>query len=434
MMINVEDENFCIACKVIQTHFANKIIHNYHFINYGKLAQQYHIVSFTFAPSIHNMHSQLESLPYFSQALLYGPVAILALLALIQLFYFLFVQLRLAMYKSTFTASTKPPVSVIVCARNEFDNLEKHLPSLLNQDYPKYQVVVVNDCSWDNSAKYLEQMATLHSHLKIVTIKEQEKYRHGKKFALTLGIKAAEHETLLLTDADCTPASTNWITETMACYQHDTNAVLGYGAYEKKPGFLNALIRFDTAANASLFLSQAIRGKAYMGVGRNLSYHKKIFFDNKGFANHQHLLSGDDDLFINDISSQSKIEVCVNPDAFTYSVPKQTFGAWFTQKVRHVSTSKSYKTRDQRFLATYHLTHILFWLCAIVLLAFQYQWQLVLAIIGLRLLLQWLVVGNCFARLKENNIIWLIPIFDFIFVFIYPFVSLRSRFYKNKTW
>ncbi|MEY3399319.1 MAG: hypothetical protein RL220_1913, partial [Bacteroidota bacterium] len=98
------------------------------------------------------------------------------------------------------------PVSVIICARNEEKNLREHIPVLMEQDYPEFEVIVVNDSSWDDTDAILNAFHVHYPNLRIVTLDEEKQNLQGKKFALTLGIKAAKYDTILLTDADCVPA------------------------------------------------------------------------------------------------------------------------------------------------------------------------------------------------------------------------------------
>ena len=187
------------------------------------------------------------------------------------------------------------------------------MPRIFEQDYPHFEVVVVNDCSWDNTSDLLKEFGLKHSNLKIVTIKEDDTYSHGKKVALMMGIKGATHEHMLLTDADCRPNSKEWLRNMMQHFTGETEIVLGYGAYEKQGGFLNKIIRYDTFMIALQYLSFALAGKTYMGIGRNLAYKKSLFFKMKGFASHYHIESGDDDLVVNEAATKqnSKIELII---------------------------------------------------------------------------------------------------------------------------
>ncbi|MFM7767191.1 MAG: glycosyltransferase, partial [Bacteroidota bacterium] len=341
-------------------------------------------------------------------------VAIGAVALLIQFGHLFFRFARVAFHKPSNLNNSIEPVSVIICARNELKNLQQFLDSVLNQNYPEYQVVVVNDCSWDESEKYLDEMAIKYPQLKIVTIREQEKYIHGKKFAVSLGVKAAAHDLLLLTDADCKPVSPDWINRMASAYMSGTEIVVGYGAYMKYGGFLNRLIRFDTVFSAIQYLSAAMAGKAYMGVGRNLSYRKSLFFKNKGFAKHNHILSGDDDLFVNETARKDNVMVQMHPDSFTLSVPQNSFGAWFRQKRRHQSTSAHYKSVHRLQIGSLFFSHLVYMLVTALLLAVGFQPYWVIGVFGFWLLARMIIFGMSMKKLGELDNLWMLPIFDFV--------------------
>jgi poly-beta-1,6-N-acetyl-D-glucosamine synthase len=378
----------------------------------------------------------LIHLPLYMNLTLLGEILLIlfSVCALIQLLYLVFQLPAVGFSMDNKGQAVQQPVSVIICARNELKNLRTFLPSILEQDYPKYQVVVVNDCSWDESAKYLEEMADAYPHLKIVTIKEQEKYPHGKKLALTLGIKGADHELLLMTDADCKPASSTWIKETVSQFTEGKDIVIGYGAYQKENGLLNKWIRFDTVYNALFFLGRAMKGKAYMGVGRNLAYRKSLFFANKGFANHYHIMSGDDDLFVNETATTKNTSVSLSPESFTYSKPKTSWTTWMHQKRRHMSTGVYYNGRDQRYLGAWFLSLSGFYIFAIILIILKQYPEVIVSMFAIRLIIQMIVFGKGMQKLKENDLIWLTPLFDAFTAFSYPVLSVSSLVIKTKTW
>ena len=223
------------------------------------------------------------------------------LITLIQVFYHLFFFTRLAVYKAGAKLSSRThPVSVIICARDEAANLSVNLPGSLVQQYPTtHEVIVVDDNSFDDTKYLLEELAKEFRQLHVVELKQEAKMIPGKKFPLSMGIKAAKYEIVLLTDADCVPATENWIASMQEAYDDNIEIVLGYGAYHKKKGLLNKIIRWETFHTAIQYFSYALAGKPYMGVGRNLSYKRSVFFRHKGFSSHHHVQSGDDDLFIN---------------------------------------------------------------------------------------------------------------------------------------
>ena len=366
------------------------------------------------------------------------PFLILGLLGatlLVQLYYLLIEFSAVGFAKTRKSDIEKlPPVSVIICARNELKNLRAFLPSILEQDYPKFQVVVVNDCSWDESSKYLEEMEDAYKVLKVVSIHEQEKYQHGKKFALTLGIKGAEFEHLLFTDADCKPADNQWIKSMVSTLSERKELVIGYGAYMKEPGFLNKWIRFDTAQNALMFLSRAKRGKAYMGVGRNLGYLKSLFFKNKGYANHYHLMSGDDDLFVNETATSTNVSVELDPSSFTYSKPKTSLSTWIWQKKRHMSTGKYYRFRDKLLIGLFFGSQSLFWVLILVASFMKLSTELIVFMASIRLAIQMFIYWRGFKKLGETDLVLLVPFFDIIIAFVYPLLAISNLFVKTKSW
>ena len=371
-------------------------------------------------------------MPEWMQLVIWG---LLCCTFLIQLYYLVIEFSGVGFSKPDKSETTVlPPVSVVICARNELKNLRNFLPSVLEQEYPTYQVVVVNDCSWDESSKYLEEMADAYPHLKIVTLEEQEKYQHGKKFALSLGIKGAAHEHLLFTDADCKPAGKDWITSVMQCFAPDKEIVVSYGAYIKKSGLLNKWIRFDTAQNALLYLSRAKKGKAYMGVGRNLAYIKSLFFRNKGFASHYHLMSGDDDLFVNETANKKNVSVALNSSAFTFSKPKTSLYTWVFQKKRHMSTGSYYRGRDRRLIGLFYASQFIFWIAVIAALLLKLNYQIVVGMVVTRLIVQMLIYWRGFKKLGETDLLILVPFFDLTVAIAYPLLAVSNLFIKTKSW
>ncbi|MFW5820149.1 MAG: glycosyltransferase family 2 protein, partial [Bacteroidota bacterium] len=224
-----------------------------------------------------------------------------------------------------------------------------------------------------------------YKNLKICTIKKDQKFTHGKKLALTIGIKSSRHDILLLTDADCAISSNNWIKYMARNYQDKKEIVLGVGLYKKRKGLLNLLIRYETVFIAMQYISMAKIGKPYMGVGRNLSYKKSLFFNNRGFASHLKLESGDDDLFISEVSNKSNTCVENHPESFTWSEPETTFRNWLRQKRRHLTTGKFYQQSVKRILGLEYLSRILLFISFILLLLrFEYiLFPLIVYILGL---------------------------------------------------
>lgn len=354
---------------------------------------------------------------------------------LIQLGIHLIRFVRVSAYKLKPHPVNYPPVSVVICARNAEENLRQFLPDVLAQEYPKFEVVVVNDCSWDESQKYLESLQESHPNLVIREIREVEGREHGKKFALTIGIKAAKYETLLLTDSDCKPTSSDWITHMMNGFGEGKSIVLGYGKYSKGSGLLNTLIRFDTFWIGVNYLSAALSHKTYMGVGRNLAYRRELFFSVRGFASHLHVWSGDDDLFIQEVATGSNVSVVLDKGAYTESLPKPTWRSWFLQKKRHHSTAPHYQGRFQSMLSVYPLSFYLFYFSAIACLILQYNVLIIIGGLLLRALVQIIILHTAARKLDEKDLGWKAPVLEFIQrMAIFPVYFFSTIFVKQRRW
>jgi glycosyltransferase involved in cell wall biosynthesis len=355
---------------------------------------------------------------------------VFCLLTLVQLFYYLFFFSRLAFYKAKpRTTSQTHPVSVIVCARDEAANLAKNLPGALVQQYSTtHEVIVVDDNSYDDSKYLLEEYQRIYRQLQVVLLKQEAKLIPGKKFPLSIGIKTAKHEIVLLTDADCVPASEFWIDKMQQSFDEKTEIVLGYGAYHKQAGLLNKIVRWETFHTALQYFSYALAGKPYMGVGRNLSYKKTIFYRHKGFSAHNNIPSGDDDLFINMAATKKNTRINIDKDAFTLSEAPKTWAGWIKQKNRHYSTGKFYKPVHKFLLGLYTFSHFLFYPLLVASLIF-YNWQLALMVFGIRFLIQGIVLYHCMKKLNEQA---MYPWFLFIdmWMFFYYLIFAASVFKK----
>jgi cellulose synthase/poly-beta-1,6-N-acetylglucosamine synthase-like glycosyltransferase len=338
--------------------------------------------------------------------------AVFSIAAAVQLYYYLWFYLAVYTYKPPAGSQVKKPVSVIICARNEAENLMNYLPAVLEQDYPDYEVIVVNDCSEDNSYDVLGKYLLKYPHLKISNVSKDPKFTHNKKFAQFIGIKAAKNEILLFTDADCQPESQKWLEGMTSHFDGNTDFVLGYGGYHKGKGLLNRYIHYDSMMIATQYLGMAIRGIPYMGVGRNLAYNRSVFFKNNGFASHTHLISGDDDLFVNANATRHNTSVEFRKGTHTRSVPATTFREWYKQKKRHLTTAAYYKFRHKLLLILEPFTRIIFYTSLAILLATLFLWQYALIIFGLRLISQITVLIQVQKRLSEQGLMGFSLIFD----------------------
>lgn len=357
------------------------------------------------------------------------------IITFIQLFYYLFFFLRLALYKpKSKNILQTHPVSVIICSRDEAENLVKNLPGALVQKYKTtHEVIVVNDNSLDESKYILEEFQRSFKQLHLIELKQEARFIPGKKFPLSIGIKTAKHEIVLLTDADCVPASEFWIEKMQKGFGEGIEIVLGYGAMHKTKGMLNKLVRWETFHTALQYLSYAQTGIPYMGVGRNLSYRKSVFFRQKGFSAHNHVPGGDDDLFINKAATKKNTAIVINKDAFTLSSAPKSWKQWIRQKKRHYTTSKYYKSGHKFLLGLYAFSLFVFYPLFIVSL-FIFGWKLTLVVFGIRLLVQGFIIFKTTQKLDEKDLFPWFVFFD-VWMFFYYLFFATSVFKKPaKKW
>ncbi|GHC55849.1 glycosyltransferase [Ulvibacter litoralis] len=330
-------------------------------------------------------------------------------------------------------SSENHAISLIVCAKNEAENLKNNIPLWLAQAYPNFEIILINDASSDDTLEIMEQFAAENDCIQIVNVKNNEAFWGNKKYALTLGIKRAKNKRMLFTDADCKPASNNWLALMAGSFTEEKELVLGYGAYEKAPGLLNSLIRYETLLTAVQYFSYAKVGMPYMGVGRNLAYTSNLYYANNGFMSHIKIPSGDDDLFVNEAATSKNTALCYSENAFTYSLPKKTWKSWFIQKKRHVSTAKLYKPTHKFLLGTYYFLNLLFWIVAAASFVFL-DWKIPAILISFRFLVQWITIGKAASKLKENNLIPFLPFLDLFLVFIQMSIFISNSVSKQTKW
>ena len=350
--------------------------------------------------------------------------------------------------------SLPEPVSVIVCAHNEKENLMRLLPRLYEQNFKRFEIVVVDDRSTDGTLDFLLEEKKKHANLKVVWARFRPKHIRGKKYALTLGIRAASHDKLLLTDADCLPDTPDWIrgmsaplesaaldrapldsaTLDRAPREGDKVFVLGYSPYEKRKGLLNAFIRYETLLTAALYFSAALAGRPYMGVGRNLAYRKSFFMEKKGFHKHIGVMGGDDDLFVNAHATGKNVAISMDARTHVHSQPKNSLKEYFRQKTRHLSVGKHYKKSDKKWLGALSLSHILFWAGGVGLILAGTEPYFVISGLLLKGFLQFLFLKTAGRKLNDPINLALLPILDFLYVIYCVVLGISALSSNNTRW
>ena len=363
-------------------------------------------------------------------------LAVVFLSLLIQLYYYLrfytavFRNKRRIKKGKIKLLDTLPEVSVIICARNEEENLKKHLPSVLKQNYPNYEVIVINDRSIDNTETVLELLKKEYPHLKTSFVPHDAKYIDSKKIAVILGVKAAKNDILVFTDADCEIVSDKWLENMVRSFSQGTQIVLGYGAYNKNKSFANFAQVFDTLFIGIQYLNYAIAGYPYMGVGRNMAYRKSFFESSKGFSKHLDIQSGDDDLFVNDFARRKNTAVCVSPESITTSEEKKTFSAFLAQKERHLSTSSRYKFSSKFILGTELGSRFLFYLGVLLTCVLQmpYWYFIAPGAFLLRYIVQYIIINLNAKEFGERKYFYGIGLLDILLPLINLYLYIVAYF------
>ena len=249
-----------------------------------------------------------------------------------------------------------------------------------------------------------------------------------------MGIKAATHEHLLFTDADCQPNSNQWIKAMTSSFEQKS-IVLGYSPLLVKNNILGSLISYETFHTGLQYIGYAKKGIPYLGVGRNLAYTKAIFFANKGFASHQHIMSGDDDLFVQEVANKNNTAICIDPNSFSLSKGELRWSKWRNQKRRHISTSIEYKGKFKRLLGVYSLAQIVLYL-AVILFCFvsPHLWYLAVAILTLKWIIQWLIIWKPSQLLNAKKVGYFLPYYDILYTIYLMLFGIFNLFKRPKTW
>ncbi|WP_143962307.1 glycosyltransferase [Litoribacter populi] len=362
---------------------------------------------------------------------------------LFQLIYLVCIYGRLAFFFRPVKENTNKDfnteaVTMLIVARNEFDNLQKLIPELARQDYFKFEIMVVNDQSSDQTAELLEEYMEIYPNLRTVTINYTPSHVTPKKYALTLGIKVAKYDVILLTDADCRPASKNWTRLMTAPVRLENKTfAIGYGAYRKGKGFLNWLIQYETVFTALQYFSFGLWKSPYMAVGRNLCYRKSFFLEKKAFKNFWHVLGGDDDLFVNQYANSSNTSMVIDPESITVSEPKRTFSSYNTQKKRHFQAGKFYKTLDKLKIGLFAFSHLLFWTTGVALMAVSKD-PIIIASIGgvflIRTAIAYGVFRGAYRKFEgQTKVFWTI-FFDLIYLGYFWVMGTKGYLSKTVKW
>lgn len=356
---------------------------------------------------------------------------------LVQFYFYLVLFRKYTSFQRSEIKQKNYPISVVVCAKNEAGNLKRLLPKLAQQEYSAFEIVLVDDGSTDITLNEMQSFKNAHANaaFKVTIIQILQENSKGKKEALSMGIQTAQNQYILLTDADCQPASEKWIAHMTSHFSQKTDIVLGYGAYQKiNNSFLNKLIRFETLLTALQYFSYTLAGKPYMGVGRNLAYKKEAFIKAGGFKEHSHIRSGDDDLFVSQIANQNNTRICDDKESFTESKPHNSFMNWIRQKRRHITTATHYKPETKILLGLFFISQVaIYGLMLISIISETFRFMII-SLFLIRQIFWYITIHKVAMRLHEKDLIAFGPLYEISIIFIQLYIFLKNNISPPKYW
>lgn len=331
-----------------------------------------------------------------------------------------------------FSDRPHPSVSVVLIVHNDSASLERNLPFLLEQEYPDFEIVVVNYCSTDESRYILKVLSKFYTHLKVVNFTQDVNLFQGLKYPLSIGIRSASKQVVLLTEIDCIPATFGWIADMMSAYtETDHQIVMGYTGLNISHNLLGCLQQYDNLVYQCQYLSAALRKHPYTGCGRNLSYRKKFFFDCNGFINHYVVSDGADDMFINQNATGANARVMLRSNSFVYAPSRPNFGKWHLHRKHRTVTRRTYPFLSKVRLILYPLSLVLFYTTLILLfLLTPCPWPVVAGLLFLKLFWQIICEAQAVKCFRLKGYHWFSPLFELYFLIanlILPFTPLRNK-------
>ena len=346
--------------------------------------------------------------------------AILLLSLIFSCLYFGYYHFRLGRWHAKKVADTEklPPVSVVLTARNESVWLKENLVYLLEQDYPDFEVVVVNYQSHDDTEQVLKLLKGYYPHLKVVPFPKDVNLFQGKKYPLSIGIQSAKNDVLLLADPECTPKNMKWLRGMVkGYYRDDVQMVLGFCGLTRKKSLLGLLQRYDNLAYSANYLGSALLGHPYTATGRNLSYRRSFFFDRGAFVNHYQVAGGADDLFVYQNATRKNTAICIDDDALLTTEAKPTFSQWHRQRLDRVSTRNWHSVGGRVIEDLPALAALLFYgTGAGLLLLGTLPWVTLVAAVVLRWTWQMVSFAQLCKRFDGGWIYLLTPLLEIYFI------------------
>lgn len=351
----------------------------------------------------------------------------------IQIIYYLTFSSLFFKSKKTNKINTKPPISLLIFVKNSAAYLEKNLTYFLNQDYPEFEILLIDNCSSDDTDEVLEKIKTKHKKVRIINVENNESFWANKKYTYTLAIKAAKYNHLLFSEIIAKPISKNWILEMSNQISDKKSLVLGYTKHNTSKGFMNLLIRFNDVLDALKAFTFTKFNTPFRASAYNFSFTKDNFFRVNGFIKHIKINYGKDDLFLRDAYFKKNTSFSIDEDSFVEITKEKTFKDWFSAQKRNSFLQNHYKLNHQILLFLYTITKLGSLTLGITLLFF-YPYKIILCIIGFYFLVKTIVLALATKKFKEPKIIFLFPFLEIILILLQISIFINNLMLKPNHW
>ena len=364
-------------------------------------------------------------------------VVLFGIITFLELIYYYVIFARFSFHKKKKAVSIQQvPVSVIMVVKDAAGVLLKTLPRLLNQQYAQFEVVIVNDNSQDETKLLVLEYQQQYKNIKLVDLDSAVTTIRGKKFAISMGVRCASYEHLLFTDPECTPSSSHWLGKMAENFVGQTRIVLGYSTYQKRNNPFNRMLHFDTLLNAVEYFSLARIHSTYRGDFKNLAFTAPLFDKQRGFATHNHISYGEEDIFISRAATKNNTAIEFSPDAVTVLQRASNFRYWKDHKLGLFYTRKLNTFKNRFLLNGYAIINLLFYIALTFAILFTLSDMILLivtlSIAAVRLISQYLVFGFAAKRLNEKQVIPCLLIYDLIFAILNPLYFISAQIHHDR--
>lgn len=364
----------------------------------------------------------MEIFPSILSSFEFGMLILFICMTGIQFFWTIMLHSRVAFHHEQHHEGLLPPISIIITARNEEDNLMENLPVIFEQQYSTFEVIVVNNQSVDDTGSVLKAFQEKYPQLRVIEIERNHHLAYGKKLAITVAIKGAKYDHIIVTDPDSCPASKRWITDIAGKFSTQKELVIGFSSYTKQPGLLNRIIRLDNTVNTLQAIALGKSGVIIKGNRKNMGYSKSLFISNNGFKDHYSLQSGDEDLFVQKIAKKRNYAFSLSPLSHTTTSTENTWKEWFQRKSEECTAKAKYSVFKKALLGIYSISLILFYVSFVILLMENKVCWLIWGAFGLILLLKWVILGRAFKKLSQQTLVAGVVLWDLLFAFLNPII------------